>query len=285
MGYVENLLITGHIKVDTKSRTMLLIVASLVVVTNAVVLGYLLKKKRSSFDELLLSLAISDLIIGLITITINCLSMTLEDISMVQIVGFVFLSFATDSSLLHVVVITIDRFVAVKYPLQHRIKRRRKSTRFMILFTTWPLPIIITILKPFIPLSFVFRVSGYFLIIINIIIFILYCWIIKIALNKSPMIPANSNVSRSNSRRKQLILVFSSFAIFLAFFVSMFPSMLCIKNSCNKEIKWLLFMFNCLLDPVVYISASLMEHCCSFHSRRRKQFATSVVNSNKLHPI
>ncbi len=283
MGYKDNLLVTGHMKIEIKSRISLTIVAALVVVANVVIIVYLIRKRRNPFEDLLLSLAASDFAVGLITVLVNALSMTLDDIVIIQTIGFCFISFSVDSSMLHVVVITIDRFLAVKFPLSHRIKRKRKSTLYAVFFATWVLPIAITALKPFIPLSAAFQVTGYVLIAVNFIILSLYCLIIKTALSQSLPVRCNSKSTRTNSRKKQLILVFSSFGIFLAFFISMFPSMLCVSKTCNKPVKWLFLLLNSLLDPLAYFSTTLIEYCLACGRKIKPRINTINLKTTRRH--
>ena len=107
---------------------ILIIIGCLAIIFNIIVIYFLIKKKRRlrSFEILLLNLACADSLVGVFTVTAEIIRLKLGvDGEIKGLVlptlfnGFTF--FSVMSSVLNVICITSDRFIAVKFPLQHRV--------------------------------------------------------------------------------------------------------------------------------------------------------------------
>ena len=111
---------------------------------------------RRSSNYLLLSLAIADLIITLISEPV-----VLEFISQLtffhkcrtsaeELVYHVLVSLSCQTSFFHLVSISVDRFVAVAFPLRHKIFMEKGRLKVMLI-ASWSLPILNSVLSNIIP--------------------------------------------------------------------------------------------------------------------------------------
>ena len=154
---------------DTISCSLPLTHSILLLTVNAVVgvlgsLGNLLvclaiatnSRLRRSSNYLLFSLAIADLIVTLI-----CEPIILEFISQLtffhkcrtsaeELVYHVLVSVSCQTSFFHLVSISIDRFVAVAFPLRHKIFMEKGGLKVMLI-ASWFLPILNSVLSNIIP--------------------------------------------------------------------------------------------------------------------------------------
>ena len=94
-----------------------------------------------------LSLAISDLLCGC-----SCLCFCLENLNIIPHIPINVMSLWWDimtqlaclSSLFHVIIITVDRFIATKYPIKHKIKVTKRKAIYSIL-ALWVTSIVIVL--------------------------------------------------------------------------------------------------------------------------------------------
>ena len=111
---------------------------------------------RRSSNYLLFSLAIADLIVTLI-----CEPIVLEFISQLtffhkcrtsaeELVYHVLVSLSCQTSFFHLVSISIDRFVAVAFPLRHKIFMEKGGLKIMLI-ASWSIPILNSVLSNIIP--------------------------------------------------------------------------------------------------------------------------------------
>ena len=111
---------------------------------------------RRSSNYLLFSLAVADLIVILI-----CEPIVLEFISQLtffhkcrtsaeELVYHVLVSLSCQTSFFHLVSISIDRFVAVAFPLRHKIFMEKGGLKVMLI-ASWSLPILNSVLFNTIP--------------------------------------------------------------------------------------------------------------------------------------
>ena len=90
-------------------------------------------KKFKTYDQLLMSLAISDFLVGLSSVVYSCLISSINSALSRQIFTFM-VSFSFVASVLNLLLIGLDRLVAVRLPLKHRIWVERKYVIKAILF-------------------------------------------------------------------------------------------------------------------------------------------------------
>ena len=112
--------------------TTFLMLAIIVFIVNTIELKLLLKelKRLSTFEKMLLSMAVADLLVGIVQAVISALRM-----SHTKVKGFKFgivLFLTVAASFNHVNAITIDRFLAVCWPLKHKIWVTKKVVNISI---------------------------------------------------------------------------------------------------------------------------------------------------------
>ena len=94
------------------------------------------RKRWKPFEKLLLSLSFADLIVATGTIVYCSLSLAGVEISgrRLQTEHFIYvLVLSEDFSVLHILMITVDRFIAVKYPIQHNMRMQGKLPTIFII--------------------------------------------------------------------------------------------------------------------------------------------------------
>ena len=126
---------------------------------------------RRAFNYLLFSLAIADLII-----TFICEPVVLEYITFLtffhecrrspkrRLVYTIFSVLSCQSSVLHLAAISLDRFVAVAFPLRHKIFMEKGGLKIMLI-ASWSLPILNSVL------SNIFSTGSTFLYFVGVGIF------------------------------------------------------------------------------------------------------------------
>jgi len=90
-------------------------------------------KKFKTYDQLLMSLAISDFLVGLSSVVYSCLISSIPSSLSRQIFTFM-VSFSFVASVLNLLLIGLDRLLAVRLPLKHRIWAERRYVIKAILF-------------------------------------------------------------------------------------------------------------------------------------------------------
>lgn len=125
------------------SSTFYVIIAFLAVFGNGLVVGSFIQysRLRTITNYFVVSLAVADIIVGVISIPIwiSILSYSSAEIGVVlKIVYNVLDLFAGTSSILHLVVISMERFFAVVYPIRHRNTSAKVYNVFLI--AVWVIP-------------------------------------------------------------------------------------------------------------------------------------------------
>ena len=112
-------------------------IAVLIVITNALVflLFGKIRSLRTPANYFLLSLAISDVMTGLINIPLFCVLSTLDEMSSVYCASEVFHNVISCSVAYHITAITVERYLAVVNPFGHFLMT--KKTVVKILSTVW----------------------------------------------------------------------------------------------------------------------------------------------------
>ena len=89
---------------------------------NAIEIALILRlKKKNSFDKLLISLAVSDALVGITTAVLKIMNIAHEAISITTEVMAKIITISLILSIANLLAITVDRFLAVKFPVKHRI--------------------------------------------------------------------------------------------------------------------------------------------------------------------
>ena len=139
---------------------------------------------RRASNYLLFSLAIADLIVTLV-----CEPLILEFISnltffhgcitsLKQLVYSALVSLSCQASIIHLATISLDRFVAVGFPLRHKIFMDKGGFKVMLI-VSWSIPILVSVLSFIIPPAsslvlsfgfFIFAFSGLSIFFFNFLI-------------------------------------------------------------------------------------------------------------------
>ncbi len=237
------------------------------IIVNSIDIVYLKRKKRNGFEDLLFSLAISDFTVGLSSMILTIVIHEWKDelhksFKQVKTVFYLVLLFSYFSSMLHVLLIAVDRFIAVKFPIWHMLKRKRKWTQRIIVLMTWGIPVPLCLLRLLVARRYLFALNAYISIVICIAILLLYAVIIKTAFHRGASVASQNDGPRLVQRQKQLILTFSSILIFFLFCVSTFPAMMCVnREACDETLTWNFILFLSVMNPLAYFFTSLLKYC------------------------
>ena len=100
-------------------------------------------KNRKTFDKLLLSLAVSDALVGITAAVYKMTKFTLKDttILMTQHNFANFLAISIIFSITFLLAITIDRFLAVRFPIKHRMVATNRRVNIAII-ALWLLSVV-----------------------------------------------------------------------------------------------------------------------------------------------
>lgn len=102
------------------SDIIFVIVSLVVIVTNTCEVVHIYKKKKkNSYEVLLLSLSVSDAFFGLVNLVFLILRLTSSH-SLTDVLRFLY-TFSFLLSVLHLVTLALDRWVAVTFPLRHKV--------------------------------------------------------------------------------------------------------------------------------------------------------------------
>ena len=121
---------------DTTDRDIIYVALSIIIVILNTIEAVLILRcnSKKTFDKLLLSLAISDVLVGLAVAAFKIVSLTTynaltwlgsEDCANIFIAS-------SNFSMSNLVLITVDRFLAVRFPLKHRILLTERRINILI---------------------------------------------------------------------------------------------------------------------------------------------------------
>ena len=247
----------------------LLSLAIIIFIVNSVELKLLLNRHKnlSSFEKTLLSMAVADLLVGIIQTVISALKLSDIDVQ-----GFEFnniLFFTVAASFDHGCAITIDRFLAVCWPLKHKIWITKKVVNISIVFLWVPnviflIPLIFEESMDYIRYTLAIVVISYLGLMILIYAIIVYKAII--CRRRSFQ---NRNSTSIDQAKKDFQLAMLSLTIVVTFAVCTVP--FCITTFITKKIirpvKFFLIL-NSFFNPLIYFFWIYAER------RLRKQQST-----------
>ena len=243
------------------------------------------KRKKSLFQITIFSLGVADFLVSLILvysgIYFTCQEMKIFEVSQQFLEIFLAnLTFCQTSSFLHVLLITIERLVAVFYPLKFRhVFTRKVCVTALIFVWTAPLPLcfvqhhkIRLVFKPVAFVSGIFLIGSYTAIYIQLS-----------RRSKSVIVRASSEKSSTTFR----IAAHALFVTF-AFLICTLPYLLAKEGEDSfTGTARLLMVSNVLLNPVFYV---LFAHCKetvrnqSFISFRKGRKQTEAIRSSREVP-
>ena len=251
-----------------------LVVPALIIIVNVSEI-YLIAKRRchiTTYEALLLSLSVADLLVGVSTIVVA--AGIAKKKNLLAIIGSPMFYFTLMSSLLHLSTLTIDRAIAVAYPLKHRYWVSK--TRIVIcIISLWVFSLAVSL-----PLVLTYNVSaykkivfGYFMLVESVVMVVSYAIIIYIAVIRRRQRLPTSTGNRSNQQghdmRKDLRLVFMSFTVVLSYTCLTFPfAVKTVTHRVPNYYEKLAFVINSVMNSLVYFFWKFMEQRAA---RRRKQ--------------
>ena len=249
----------------------LFVVAVLVFIVNAIELKLLFRglRKLSVFEKLLLSMAFADILVGIIQALVSTLRMA--GVKVPGIGSTTVLLFTIAASFDHVNAITIDRFLAVYWPIKHRIWVTNKIVIITI--------IILWVFNAFafIPL-FVDDSMDYIRYIVALVAIIymgLMMIIYPIIIYKAVICRRRSlqcqNATAKDHEKSDFQLVIISLCIVVTFVACTMP--FCVSAFISEDIPWpvmSLAILNSFFNPFIYFFWKLRER----NSRGRQSTST-----------
>ena len=248
----------------------LLSVAVVVFILNAIELKLLLKRRKglSNFEKMLLSMAVADFLVGIVQAVSSALRMADTKGSVFKFNTVLFLTVA--ASFNHVNAITVDRFLAVRWPIKHRVWITNKVVNFTII-GLWVVnifaltPLFIEDSMDYVRYVLAIVVMSYIALMCVVYVFIVYRAVLH--RRRSPQMQGSS---RTDQTKKDFQLVIISLCIVVTFTVCTVP--FCISAFVDEEIrkpfKYLLVL-NSFFNPLIYFFWKYSER------RSRHQQGTS----------
>ena len=226
------------------------------------------KAKKTKYQNLIRSLSAADICTCLFFLSsyiyrhvIYAVDSKSETSRAIIVVKQELLWFSVSSSLLHVLAISFDRLLAVRFPMKHRFWfTHKKNTKLIIII--WALSFLL-ILPAIIVYSeternyLVKQLISSLVLITGFLIILLYAYIIRKTVSKEclfEIITLQSGkkevVSACSPREKRILL--TSVLIVISFFVCSFPFAITYIVTKSKNYTILLLLSNSILNPLIY---------------------------------
>ena len=250
-----------------------ILIALLVVLSNGVEIFLLLRiRNRSIFDRLLLSLAFSDFIVGVVIGIFHACQMYFRNIYWLQreqAVCIFLLSIVF--SFTNLLAIAIDRFLAVQFPIKHRILSTTKRVNICIA-GLWFLSFTSIVFHGLLTFKWAkgskitYYAATVSMLLFGVIITLLYCGIFYLICNRK-MRSAGKDGYEHNLRRCILLFLkgpykaersvfFTGCIVTISFIICSYPfaiEFLITHEDVNiSVVSQLLIVLNSLLNPFVY---------------------------------
>ena len=236
---------------------------SLAVILNFVQLILLQKRapKKSSFEVILFSLGLSDLAFGLCSITMATgalqlkwnIRIAMDFVRSVQILT----SFTGTVTLFHISVISLDRFIGVILPFQHRDLVSTKRT-VALLMTGWVVSLMLSLTLLIEGIGEIFvKISVGFVVLDSFIIFMLYIFLVSKVrcMSRKFSTSADSQIHQQRllKKRERHVLA-NSLAVTVAFIICLYPPIFFVAfEEYGTYFRiWPLMTLQCVVDPVIY---------------------------------
>ena len=240
-------------------------------------------KKATDFEIVLLNLAIADLFNSIMFIVLIAVTdqyaIDREKLQQKVVIHLVtgILSFSITASLLFVMVIGIERFFAIKVPLQHRMwhTNRRRLVKYIIL--TWVLALVFVIIIGIMDgaienrnstrKSFVITYSLSGLATFGMaLIFVLYGWVIYLMLMRSlKLFDFDKKLIRVNPKRikdamkKEKSSIIVCILVVVSFLVCNIPIIVDLFQLRVSMTSAILLKFTTVADPLIYFFKGYLE--------------------------
>ena len=217
------------------------------------------RARKTKYQNLVLSLAVADILAS--SFFLVCVT-NRKDENIVRIIQQELLWFSVSSSLLHVLAISFDRLLAVRFPFKHRFWFTSQKNKILIVIV-WILSFLL--IAPGLALSLqtgknnsLKKISSSLVIVTGLLLILLYAYIIRRTVSKEcifQIITLKSGkkeiVSACSPREKRILL--TSALIVLSFIICNFPfAIVYIVTNKRQEYLILLLIANSILNPLIY---------------------------------
>ena len=260
-----------------------IITGTLIIILNSLEAYFILKKRQKikPYEHLLLNLALADFLVGGVRCGISIYEIyhswwEQEKIAFWLIPGL--LMFAILSSGMNILVISIDRLMAIKFPLKHRVWMSERNTR-IVKVLAWIITVTCTGIFASLVHVYGYKFLRHHIETITILSFgtvmiIVHVVLIKHTLNKpdTKLSDEATKVLRERSWEKKVILTCSLFVA--NYIICTWPA--CIEQLSTNDftvsfVTFVLFLMNSLIDPCLYFFKDYLRrnHWKAFRSKRQ----------------
>ena len=259
-------------------KPLIIIIISVVTVTLNAIESFLLIKrgsKRKIHESLILSLSLSDCAVGLTSFTFNLLvtfdlynvfKTTKQNMDKIKAYALMSVWFTAYVSLFHIVGITVDRALVIRYPIRHKLWISPWKTNVFIVLS-WLISIVITWVSTIGTVvsnmeSQTKRFVAGFCLSIGFVLTVSYIFIVKIAIvsRKTTMSSLGINSKKRKTSRQEKHLLLLCMAIVLSFVLCMFPYSIQVFAYGSEDIVGcILLVSNSLVNPMVYFYGQYLE--------------------------
>ena len=248
-----------------------ILVGLLIISMNFAEVVFILRiKHRSTFEKLLLSLALSDVLVGIAVVVFKVLDFILGDQSWLREENFIVVFIMSALfSLKNLLVITIDRFIAVKFPIKHRLLVTGRRVNILIVLI-WVVTCLLGIVLNLILILGLHIDTDYFMLLSSILIIswgvlmpIFYGCILKVVFTRQTAAKMNVEDSTVPNRlqkgfrglqKSERTVLFSSVLVSVSFVICTYPFAIeYIKT--NEDVSLassILMISNSILNPIIY---------------------------------
>lgn len=217
------------------------------------------RARKTKYQNLVLSLAVADILAS--SFFVVCFT-NKNDRNIMRIIQQELLWFSVSSSLLHVLAISFDRLLAIRFPLKHRFWFTCKKNMALIVII-WILSFLL--IAPSLAVSLqtgknnlIKQISSSLVIVTGLLLILLYAYIIRRTVSKEcifQIITLQSGkkeiVSACSLREKRILL--TSALIVLSFIICNFPfAIVYIVTKQRQEYLILFLITNSILNPLIY---------------------------------
>ena len=234
------------------------------------------KRQFKAFERVLLSLCVADIIVVLLYIIQkfyeNDHGRPIYDIELQHLVNFPLEIFSVMSSITNIIVLGVDRLIAVKYPLKHGIWITTKKINILIA-AAWIGSVALSVLananrfahpdvKSDDSKFTATRIFSGLLFSSGLIITVIYAAIIHTVVKRSKKMKKmqSSGGAERQSRSDEIPVTITCVLVVVAFTICSYPFAIDILiNRTNPSIPFKPILLNALLDPLVYFFKGYLQ--------------------------
>eukprot|EP00112_Aurelia_sp_Birch-Aquarium-sp1_P016021 Seg3593.2 transcript_id=Seg3593.2/GoldUCD/mRNA.D3Y31 product="Melanocortin receptor 5" protein_id=Seg3593.2/GoldUCD/D3Y31 len=292
-----------------KQELIFLVVAAIAFVLNITEMILILRerKKWKPFDKFLLSFSIADMIVaistlGYMVLVLNHITISDKGPLTTDHLHFVILT-SGDMSFLHILVITIDRYAAVRYPFQHKIRMQGRFTNALIA-AVWGLCILMAggylammVFQKSIK-TYCLKATAVVLIIMGLIYAALYVRMFKLVLRQNAALcesqPENGKPENGQTQcpiktvifasrcKKERNLMLTSMLVVMSYILCIYPfsiNMLAVSGNHVSFPSQLFLLINSAINPAVYFFKGYRER--RIRNQKKQEVAKYGTETHK----